>query len=161
MRGDQIGLALRHLRLVLLHAQDGQRADLHALLVLVELRLGQVQRFLLHLHVLLRKDEFVIGVDDRGDGGDELLAQALLGIFQPVFGDANVQPRAVNPEIFQQRLGDLEGDRPEVVMKPEAIVGPDVTVRNVAAEIIWSSPTGVPPLKPELKLFCIGHRPGG
>jgi len=35
--------------------------------------------------------------------------QAQLRIFDPVLGDADVQARLVNPEIFQQRLGQADG----------------------------------------------------
>ena len=87
----KLALAVRHLRFVLLHAQNGERADLQALPVLIQLRLGELQGLLLHLHVLLRVNEFVIGVRDGGHAGDELLAQALLGVFQPVLGDLDVQ----------------------------------------------------------------------
>ena len=94
-----------------------QRADLHALPVLVELGLGEIERLLLHLHVFLRVNQFIVGVLDGGDGGDDLQAQALLGIFQPVFGDANRQPRVVNPEISQQRLGELHPDGAAGIVK--------------------------------------------
>jgi hypothetical protein len=39
-----------------------------------------------------------------------LQAQALFGILQPVFAHANVQPGLVNPEIFQQWLGESDPD---------------------------------------------------
>ena len=54
------------------------RADLNPLFVLVQLRLGEDERLLLHLHVFLRVDEFVIGIFDRRDGRDELQTQPLL-----------------------------------------------------------------------------------
>ena len=73
-------------------------------------------------------------------------AQALFGILQPVFGDADVQPRAVNPEIFQQRLRQIELHRTArsfqrgwTLVAPELIV-PFVLI-NVATEIILSCPT--------------------
>ncbi len=113
---------------------------------------------MLHLHILLRKDEFVIRIDDRGDGGDELQAQPLLGKFQPVFGHADVQACGIDPEILQQRLGGLERDRPEVVMNPEVIVGPDVTIRNVGTEIIGHPPGGSAG-KARIKIVLFGHRP--
>ena len=79
LRGDQIGVALRHLRLVLLHVQRREAADLHALLVLIQLCLRQAKRLLLDLQIFAGVNKFVIGVFHRRDRGDQLLAQALLG----------------------------------------------------------------------------------
>ena len=146
LRGNQIGLALRDLRLVLLHAQNGERADLHALLVLIQLRLGQLQRLLLHLHIFLGVNEFVIGVRDGGHAGDDLLAQALFGLFQLVFGDADVQPRVVNPEIFQQRLRELRLDLAAGTVRMDTVIRrASHSLRNVAAEIVMSMPHGSEP----------------
>ena len=139
---------MRHLRFVLLDAQDGERADLHALLVLVELRLGQVQRLLLHLHVLLGIDEFVIGGVDGGDGGDELLAQSLFGIFQPVFGD-RMFSRVLSIQKFFNN-----GWVKVTPMEPLEFSG---WVVLVPSEILplksYCNPHGSEPLIPELKVF--------
>ena len=89
----------------------GHGSDLHALVVLVELRLREIKRLRLHHDVLLRVNEFVVGILDGGDGCDELQAQSLFGKFQAVFVHQNRQPRAVNPEIFQQWLREVDADR--------------------------------------------------
>ena len=104
---------VRHLCFVLLHVQACERADLHALVVLIQLRLGEAQRLLLHLHVFLRVNEFVIGIFDGGDGGDDLLPQSLLAsICNRFLVDPNRQPRLINPEVFQQRLRESDANLP-------------------------------------------------
>ena len=136
LRGNQIGVALRHLGLILLDAQDGQRADLDALVILIKLRLGQLQRLLLHLHVFQRVNQFVIGILNGGDTLNDLLPQALFGVFQPVFGNANVQARGVHPEIFQQRLGKGNANRSSGAFRICRAGG----VGNVAGKIVFQPP---------------------
>ena len=147
LRGDQVRLAGGDLRLVLLHVQLRHRPDLHTLPVLVELRLGERERLLLHLHIFLRKNQFVIGVLDGGNAGDDLAAHALFGILQPVFAEADVQAGAVNPEILQQRLGEAEPDlaggvlnRNKQIRIDEGI--PAVSARDIAEQIVGHPPWG-------------------
>ncbi len=108
---DQIGLARRSLGFGLLFIEPGKGADFHALLILGQEPLRQLQSFLRHLHVFKVENQLVVGLLHCGQDAHNLLAQVQVGVFDTVLGDPDVVTSGVDKEVLEQRLreGDASG----------------------------------------------------
>ncbi len=91
------------------HVHNGHHAGLGFGAVAGEQFLGGFQGGLGDLQILIRKDQFPIGLFDAGHDGQNPIAQNLLFQFHVVLRDVDERAVDLHPEIAQQGLGQGHG----------------------------------------------------
>ena len=110
-RDQQNGSLRRHLGLSLLFIQRRQHAFLDSMPVGRKQFFRELQRLLLHAHVLLRQLQIVVGELHTRDGIHDLLAKAQPGNAQEFFADLDIQPRGIDPEDSSKAVAVMQWKR--------------------------------------------------
>ena len=109
--------------------QGGNCLELELLLIVGQSLVGEAQRSLLDLLVLIGIDEIPVDIFDLGDGGDDLLLKDEVGDLGVLFGDADPALVGGEAESGEQGLGDLH-------RKIRIQIGIDRVVRRVAGDTL-------------------------